>query len=337
MQTEISQLLTAMPTGTVQTQGEITQTPNLPTVAVQTETPTQEQTAETVILSTQPPAATETAAPQPLTPEAGMVATATLIQTTTPGPAATNTATPAIKGTSGPTAVSTATAAPSANDPRTWLGSPASTDLMDSPNAWVWPTGQDRYTRSMFRNGRQSVQALTTKDGWRMANPAGREFTDLYLEATFNVGETCQKDAPGMADHYGIIVRVPVLQEPYQGYLYAFNCNGEYSLRSWNWDGMDERRQEMRMLVDWSMPKTADKKIIINAGTRATNKMGIMTIGSKIRLYANGNFLAEYDYNTNNNIPHISSGYFGVFVGSREDTNFTMWVDEMSYWENPKP
>ncbi len=208
---------------------------------------------------------------------------------------------------------------------------------MNNASTWVWPTGSDLYTSAAFVNGKQSVQALTTKDGWRMANPKGHDFANIYLEATINTGDFCHTDVAGMADHYGVIVRVPVLQQPWQGYLMSFNCNGQYSLRSWNWDGMDARRQEMRMLIDWTTPKTADNKNPINAGVRTTNRMGIMTIGSRLRLYANGTFLAEYDTNTNANIPHLSSGFFGVFVGSRTNQKFTIWVDEMSFWDNPTP
>jgi hypothetical protein len=36
-------------------------------------------------------------------------------------------------------------------------------------------------------------------------------------------------------------------------------------------------------------------------------------------------------------VPPLPSGHFGVFVGSRTDDNFTVWVDQMSYWNNPQP
>lgn len=315
MQTEISQLLTMMPTNTGQPAGDVTPAPDLPTVAVLTETPAIEKPAVEVLSPTPSAEATET--PKSQVTAAGFVPTATLVTSVTPGPTITK-ASEATKTTS--------------------LGSPTSTDPMDNPYAWNWPTGRDLYTQSRFVNGKQSIRALTTKDGWRMANPKGREgFSDIRVEATFNVGETCQKDNPGMADHYGIIVRVPDLRQPYQGYLFGFSCIGAYSLRSWNWDGLDERRQEMRMLIDWTTPKTTDDKNVINVGTRTTNKMRIDVIGSVISLYANGTFLAKYDYSTNSNIPHLPTGYFGVFVGSRNNTNFTIWVDEMSYWENPQP
>ncbi len=323
MQTEISQMLTMMPTGTVQAASAVTQTPPLPTLIVDTLAPT-----ETAV-----PAVTET--PTVQAPAQGQVAaTATATQAVAQPQSATATATVAAPtATQAPTSGPTAT--PSAGDPRSWLGSPDATDNMDNPDTWIWPTGSDDYTLAYFRNGKQTVQALTTKDGWRLANPTGADFSSLYLETTFKVGD-CRSDVAPMADHYGVIVRVPYLDEPFQGYLFGFNCNGQYSLRAWDWNGMDSRRQDMQMLIDWT-PAVKDGKNIINAGVNTTNVMGIMTIGSKIRLYANGSFLAEYDYSTNSKIPHNDSGYFGVFVGSRDDTKFTVAVDQMSYWENPHP
>jgi hypothetical protein len=329
MQTEISQMLTAMPTGTGQAEVLVTQTPALPTVAVATETPTPES-AE----GGQPVVATSTATqavPPPPTEAAQVLPTATTAAAVAP--------TATLEPTSGPTAT------PSPGDPRSWLGNPDATDYMDDPNTWSWPLGSDAYTLGRFRNGRQTVKALTTKDGWRLANPIpfldpNRDpyeegFSSLYLEATFKVND-CHSDSAPMADHYGLIVRVPYRDEPNQGYLFGFNCNGQYSLRAWDWNGMEIRRQDMQMLVDWT-PAVKDNKNLINIGPNTTNVMGIMTIGSRLRLYANGNFLAEYDFSNNYNIPQIYSGYFGVFVGSRTDTQFTISVDQMSYWENPHP
>jgi hypothetical protein len=59
--------------------------------------------------------------------------------------------------------------------------------------------------------------------------------------------------------------------------------------------------------------------------------MGILMSGGRMILYANGTLLGEA---TNNTYP---SGYFGLFIGAPQTPNFTIRVDEMSYWENPKP
>jgi hypothetical protein len=188
---------------------------------------------------------------------------------------------------------------------------------MDNPDTWVWPTGTDQFTTGTFGNGFQSVVALTGTDGWRMANPLGREFANLYLEATIRT-TTCSG-----SDHYGMIFRVPVVHEPDQGYLFGVTCDGRYSLRRWNSD--IGPRGEMRWLVNWT--NTA----AIATGSNQTNRLGVMMVGSRILLYSNGTLLTEVSDN------QYPSGYFGVFVGADNTERLTIMIDEMAYWENPTP
>jgi hypothetical protein len=188
---------------------------------------------------------------------------------------------------------------------------------MDNATKWIWPTGSDKYTTGTFSGGKQIVTALTGTDGWRIANPAGHDFTDLYLEATFQTG-TCKG-----SDHYGVFVRVPVLTEPEQGYLFGFTCDGRYSLRRWN--ANVGTKGEMKWLVNWTASSA------INSGSNQTNRMGIMTLGSRLVLYANGQLLKEVKDT------QYSSGYFGIFVGSDVTDQLTIKIDQMSYWDNPEP
>jgi hypothetical protein len=59
--------------------------------------------------------------------------------------------------------------------------------------------------------------------------------------------------------------------------------------------------------------------------------MGVMMVGSRLLVYANGSLLTEVQDAT------FASGYFGVFVGSDVTDQYTIQVEEMSYWENPQP
>jgi hypothetical protein len=296
MQTQISQMLTVMPTATVGAEqpADASPTPGLPTVEIGGGV----VTATMEVLPTQ--AATE-AAP------AVVEATATVESPgNTPAPTATATTQPL-----GPTPTLPA------GDPRSRLGAPKSTDAMDNASNWVWPTGADQFSSASFANGTQVLTSLDPKDGWRLANPLGREFSNTYLEATFKTG-TCA----GM-DHYGIILRVPVLREPDQGYLFGVSCDGHYSLRRWN--GQILPKGEMKKLVEWTA-STA-----INAGQNQTNRLGVFAVGKRIILYVNGKLLTEIQ---DSNYP---SGYFGVFLGQSATKNFSVQLDEMSYWENPQP
>lgn len=311
--TQINQMLTLMPTGTSQAAAaDATATVPLPTVAVEkpgeepvvviTATaspvpPAEEAPAEAAPTATQPAKPTATEAPA-----AGGLPT---VEITPISPAATATQ------PSGPTA----TAAP--GDPRSRLGAPTSIDGMDNANTWIWPTGSDKYTRAVFSGGKQSITALTGTDGWRMANPTGTTFTNLYLEATIRTGE-CSG-----SDHYGLIFRVPEVTEPDQGYLFGVTCDGRYSLRRWN--GEVGTKGEMKWLVNW----TANSAIV--SGANKTNRLGVMMVGSRLLLYANGSLITEIKDST------YSSGNFGLFVGSDNTEDLTIQVDEMSYWVSPTP
>jgi hypothetical protein len=188
---------------------------------------------------------------------------------------------------------------------------------MNDATSWTWPTGYNEYTSASFTNGAMVLTSTDEISGWRLANPAGRDFTNLYLEAVVRTGN-CKSN-----DQYGVIARVPVLKDADKGYLFGFTCDGRYSFRSW--DGTVGEKGKMTRLVDWKA-STA-----INAGSGKTNRVGLMMVGNRMQLYANGTFLGEVSSST------YSSGYFGVFVGGIQTSGFAITIDEMAYWENPKP
>lgn len=300
MQTQIALLITAMPTATEQPQ-EQTPTEPLPTLPVETVAPTNTEAPE----PTQAPP-TETAAPTETTaPTEALTATQEATEAVTQAVTPTNTQPPAPAFT------------PPPGDPRSRLGAPTSTDPMDNAQNWVWPTGSDQFTRGGFSNGAMVVTALADEDGWRMANPTGRPFSNIYLEGTFRTG-TCSG-----SDHYGLIVRVPNIHEPDQGYLFGATCDGRYSLR--RWDGKVGNNGEMRWLVNWTTTSA------ISTGSNQTNRLGIFTVGNRLILYANGTLLTEVSDSS------FANGNFGVFVGRDVTNDLTIHVDEMSYWDNPQP
>jgi hypothetical protein len=224
---------------------------------------------------------------------------------------------PTVQITTLPTAAAGPTVTPAPGDPRARLGAPSSTDPMDNASTWIWPTGTDKFTTGSFSGGYQLITALTGTDGWRMANPTGKTFTNLYLEATIRTG------ACSGSDHYGLIFRVPEVSEPDQGYLFGITCDGRYSLRRWNSEV--GQKGEMKWLVNWTNSSA------IVSGANQVNRIGAMMVGSRLLLYANGALLTEVQDT------QYPSGNFGVFVGSDATENLTIYVDEMSYWLNPQP
>jgi len=278
-----------------------------------TEMPTFTQPAIELPTATLPPPTpvpTETPVPEqptatPLPPEPTATSPA-YPPPSTEAPTATPTANPTTQPT--PTYAFT----PPSTDPVLKLGAATWTDTMDSDRNW--PTGADQYTAVEFGNGVMRLKGLTTTDGWRMTWP---KVTDFYLEVTFQTG-----DCKG-SDRYGVFVRVPVVSTPDRGYLYGFTCDGKYAFR--RWDSSVGPKGEMVALVNWKANPA------INAGPNQVNRLGLMAIGDRFALYANGVLLTEVRDN------RFAEGYFGVFVGARETENYTVAVDQVRYWENPRP
>lgn len=241
-----------------------------------------------------------TATPQPtqeVSPTSVPPTATNLPPTPTPEPTAT------IQGPT-PTAV--------AGDPRTRLGNPAWRDSMDNDNNW--PTGSDKYTAIEFKDGNLLLSGLEPINGWRISWP---ELADFYLEMTVKTG-TCSG-----SDQYGFITRVPEPTDPNQGYLVGLTCDGRYFLRKW--DGETQPKGTMTNLIEYTSHSA------IKAGANQTNRLGLMAVGSRLLVYVNGVLLGEAKDS------QFSSGNFGLFVYARETDNFTIAVDEASYWENPTP
>jgi hypothetical protein len=188
-------------------------------------------------------------------------------------------------------------------DPRAGLGTPTFKDTFGTSSNWA--SGEDKYTQAVFANNSLTLTGLTTTDGWRLA---WSNLADFYLEETVKTG-TCAG-----TDRYGVILRVPDLAAANAGYMYGFTCDGQYGLRKW--DGT-----HMTTLAGWK----ADKAIL--AGSNQTNRLGILMVGSRISLYANGIHLADVTDTS------YSKGGLGLFIGANKTPNFSVTVSEVDYWQ----
>ena len=307
MATKVSQLLTGMPTpegGAVQ---QTTAAPSATALVVTatlppTDTPSPEPTATETELVTETPTVETTPA---ASAEAGMMtatldgtqtallATAALTQQagTPPVPQPSLAATPTVPGT----------------DPRLTLGAPSYTDAMDTGDGW--PTGNDDYTRIEFTGGYMRLTGLTGLDSWRL-----KWFTlkNFYIEMTSSF-ETCAG-----TDHYGMILRVPVLHEANKGYLYGITCDGKYSFRKF--DGTLGKNGTMIGLTSWT------ESDAILKGPNQVNRLGVMADGNRFSLYINGVKVREVGDSA------YPDGYYGVFVGSDATKDLSIRVDQINYW-----
>jgi len=262
------------------------------------------------------PLPSETAAPEPsATNESLAVSGAS--STSSPVPGATAPISSAAAATSTPPPTLTPMVSPTPLDPAIWLGPPNSLDEMDDGDAWGWPSGTDfrGFTTLKFYNGELLLTGLQLdKGGWRLATV--KPLRNFYLEATARL-DKCRPD-----DKFGLIFRVPVLREADQGYIFGITCDGEYYLRKW--DGKVPPEGKSTTLI----ANTANSAI--QAGP-VSNRLGVMAVGADIWLYVNDVLVGQYRDTS------FSSGYFGVYVTPIQTESLTVRVDQMRYWENPRP
>lgn len=209
-----------------------------------------------------------------------------------------DTATPTVTPTVGPTATM------AASDPAAELGTPDWVDNLDNGNNWL--TDNDAFTKITF-DGYMKLTAITDLDGWRLSWPAPDDF---YLEGKF------QTPACSGTDHYGLMFRTPKNSGASQGYLFGITCDGKYSLRLWD-------DPNMAVLIGW----TPSDKIL--KGADVVNTLGVMAKGDDLAFYVNGNKVHEIKDDT------FNEGIFGVFVGGDSGEDFTMWLDQIRYWDVP--
>jgi hypothetical protein len=136
------------------------------------------------------------------------------------------------------------------------------------------------------------------------------EIGDFYLEATFSPG-SCE----GL-DRYGLMFRGRPSALGYTGYLFGASCDGRFSLRAW--DG-----SAFRDLVPWATDAA------IPQGSGEAVRLGVWAEGDELRLYADGELLAEETDEMS------SSGLFGAFIAAARTSGFEVSVDEIAYWALP--
>lgn len=298
MATRVASILTEMPAGS-------TPLPSVTWTALPAVEVTLPPTA-TLPPSETPPPTPEPSATASLEPTEMLIPTLTVTIQPTAGPGGSATPPPTLTG-------QPPSAAP--GDIRNKLGAPAGVDPMDKATTWNWPTGPNDFTSIDFQNGQMRLTGLTKDSGWRL--PLLNAATNLYVEMT-----VAPQDCSGM-DNYGLIFRVPVFREADRGYLYALSCGGQYAL--WKWDGKVAPDGKSTMLIQWK------NSAQINAGSGAFNRMGVMTFEDRLLLYINGVKVDEYRDST------YVGGNFGVFVNPDDEEDFSIWVDEMSYWTYVNP
>ncbi len=183
------------------------------------------------------------------------------------------------------------------------LGNPTFTDQMNTADNWfLLDTPNTKFSMVNNKFTLTSLKAGQLEE-WDLATLA--PLKDFYIEARFTTGDVCA----GL-DRYGLLLRAP---DPNQGYVFGFSCDGRYRL--YIWDG-----KHYNAIQEWKSSPS------INQGPNQTNRLGFWAKGDSLKLYANGILLAEFKDAT------YLEGRVGLFIGSGVTDNFTVTVNQVSYW-----
>jgi hypothetical protein len=209
-----------------------------------------------------------------------------------------------------PPAAVTNTVAPTlpAGDPKSSLGTPTWTYSFDSgKNFYLY---ENDHTRVTMESGALVLSGLTS-DGWlgwslTYSHPAH----NFYLEGVFS------PQACSGADLYGLVFRAPGTDS---GYFFGVTCDGRYNLHA----------RDFTANTDTALINLVNNSAI-QPGANQVNRLGVLTNGDKIRLYANGILLQEVTDSAFN-----SEGNFGALVTANDTTGFTVKLTEISLWKQP--
>ncbi len=200
--------------------------------------------------------------------------------------------------------------AESSGDPRLQLGDPIYTETLDNGRSFglEGKVYEDENTLIRVQNG---AMILTSKyatgyHGWRTG---GRKLQDGYVEGLFRTGNCAGQDT------YGLIVRSP---DFIRGYWFTITCDGHYGFGYWDGEkyiNLLERRDDQQ---------------VIKTGPDQTNRLGVWLEGNTYRLYVNGVRLDEI-----NDSQFTAEGYSGAVIAAHNTPGFTVYLDELSYWNLP--
>ncbi len=188
-------------------------------------------------------------------------------------------------------------------DPAVFLGLPDGVE--DFNNEKNWTTFDSPCFKSEITGGQfvMTAKGLPQTVCWEVSWP---QLDNFYLETTYERPEACDPQ-----DRFGILFRAP---DNNRGYLYGFDCGQNYSLSIW--DG-----QATTVLVE----PTNSEAILNEPGD--INRLGLLTFGENISLYANGIYLE-----TVTDFTYLDEGKIGYYVRAASDSPFTVAYDQLLLW-----
>lgn len=227
--------------------------------------------------------------------------------TPSPAPTAILPAEPSATPTLTPTATLTPTPTLPPGDPRDMLRQPAWVEHFEDASDWA--LYEDTHAR--FELGEAGlVMTAFNPDYFNSWILTWRRADNLYLEVTGTMGACAGRDS------FGLMFRASRSDQGYVGYLFGVSCDGSYALRAW--DG-----ESMKMITAWTRYPS------LPVGGNAERRIGVWAEGNTLRLYGQGELLAELTDG------RYAAGLFGLYVGAAQTANFTVTVRELAYWDLP--
>ncbi len=257
---------------------------------------------------TQIPDATSASGTSEPTPTETFPPTSTPLPTNTPlpsdTPVPTNTLPPS--PTSPPTNTPTITKEITDPKQRLGLGEPTWRDTFE--NAQNWPIYTDEHVTMRITEDQRLQMTSLNADKWESWMLTWPLLQNFYLEVTATTGE-----CSGL-DRYGLLARGTA--DAKNAYLFGLTCDGRFSFRTWN-------GESFTLLVPWTPSP------LIQDGAEQTNRMGLLADGDRFSLYANDEHLITIQDET------YTEGLIGLFVGAVLTDGFTVYFDDIAYWELP--
>jgi len=195
----------------------------------------------------------------------------------------------------------------SPENPKEDLGSPSFRDTL-SPNIWIKDSDEFDAGGALFTEEDGFLRAVDsgTGDGYRWFLYF-QKVGDAYIEAKFDVSACSGNDEYGMIFH-------AVDYDGKEQFHFALTCNGEYQLS----------RMDSLSLSSLISRQESDS---VNSDSNQSNLIGAWIQDRTVRLYVNDQFVDEIQ-----NVDLPDSGYFGMFINTRQTPGLTVRLDEVNYW-----
>lgn len=180
----------------------------------------------------------------------------------------------------------------------------------DGTRFGINPEGyDDGQTRIIISDGNMELTSITGS-GWRGWRLTSQKPSNYYLSADFLTQE-CNG-----SDQYGLVVQSPDFSSGF-GYYFGLTCDGRFAFQKWEESGLTN-------LQSWNSDPN------INIGSDQANTMGIHKSGNQYNLYVNNVWIASIE-----DEKYSEPGYFGPFIAGVNTVNFTVIIQNISYWNYP--